>query len=54
MLDFKDVEFVGQGFIDEIFRVFKKLHPGTNIVALNANHNVTQLIQLAKQLDTLP
>lgn len=51
VLDFKDVDFVGQGFIDEIFRVFKKQHPNTRIIALNANHNVNQLIQLANSID---
>jgi hypothetical protein len=54
MLDFKDVDFVGQGFIDEIFRVFKKHHPNTRIIAINANDNVTQLIQLAKSLQNNP
>jgi hypothetical protein len=27
ILDFKGVKSIGQGFADEIFRVFKKAHP---------------------------
>ena len=48
MLDFHGIEMVGQGFIDEIFRVFANTHSAVTIKAINANKHVQQLIQLAK------
>ncbi|MCB0390460.1 MAG: DUF4325 domain-containing protein [Bdellovibrionales bacterium] len=44
-LDFKGVEEVGQGFIDEIFHVFKKRHPGIQVIYVNANPAVEFMIQ---------
>jgi len=40
ILDFKDITSVGQGFVDEIFRVFKNEHPETLIKYCNANTDV--------------
>jgi excisionase family DNA binding protein len=34
-LDFKGVETVGQGFVDEVFRVWAADHPGTLLVPVN-------------------
>jgi hypothetical protein len=44
-LDFKDVESVGQGFVDEVFRVFKNAHPGIVIDYINANPSVEFMIK---------
>ena len=46
-LDFRGVNKVGQGFADEIFRVFAKENPSTNIVAVNASQNVAAIIRHA-------
>ncbi|MDR0952237.1 MAG: DUF4325 domain-containing protein [Oscillospiraceae bacterium] len=43
-LDFTDVEEIGQGFADEIFRVFPSNHPNSKIVAINAAPQVSQMI----------
>lgn len=45
MLDFKDVRTVGQGFVDEVFRVFQNKHPHIKIKYINANDDVTFMIQ---------
>ena len=46
-LDFRSVNKVGQGFVDEIFRVFAKENPGIRIVAVNASRNVAAMIRHA-------
>jgi len=45
ILDFKDITSVGQGFVDEIFRVFKNEHPETIIKYCNANEDVEFMIK---------
>jgi hypothetical protein len=46
-LDFKNVTELGQGFADEIFRVFQRQHPALVIESVNANPAVHMLIQRA-------
>lgn len=45
VLDFKRVETVGQGFVDEVFRVFQNEHPLIRIEHANANENVGFMIK---------
>ena len=47
LLDFKDVEQVGQAFADEVFRVFARTHPQIEIVPINANSQVMSMINRA-------
>jgi len=47
ILDFKNIENIGQAFADEIFRVFPKMNPDTEITAQNANENVLYMINRA-------
>jgi hypothetical protein len=47
ILDFKDIEYVGQAFADEIFRVFPNMNPDTLITAQNANSDVQNMINRA-------
>ena len=47
ILDFSDIAYIGQAFADEIFRVFKNLHPQTTIMAQNANEEVLYMINRA-------
>ena len=47
LLDFKDVEQVGQAFADEVFRVFARTHPQIEIVPINANSQVMSMIARA-------
>ncbi len=44
-LDFAGLNTIGQGFADEIFRVWKPQHPGIKIVTRNANPNVLFMIR---------
>lgn len=54
ILDFTDVEDIGQPFADEIFRVFKNSNPEINIIAVRTNPNIDKMIEfvtLAAQTD---
>lgn len=44
-LNFKDVGAVGQGFADEIFRVFHSHHPEVDIHAINSNPAIGAMIR---------
>ncbi len=46
-LDFKNVETVGQGFADEIWRVWQNQYPDKKIEYINANENVEAMIKMA-------
>ncbi len=45
VLDFKDVELIGQAFADEIFRVFRDEHPQIHITYVGANEQVERMIE---------
>lgn len=47
VLNFKDVEMIGQAFADEIFRVFQKQYPQIHLYSVNANDQVTKMIKRA-------
>jgi anti-sigma regulatory factor (Ser/Thr protein kinase) len=47
VLDFTDIEYIGQAFADEIFRVFPNMNPNTAIKARDANKEVQQMINRA-------
>lgn len=42
-LDFAGVEWMGQGFADQIFRVFQGEHPEVEIVPLNMNDDIQRM-----------
>lgn len=46
-LDFSGVDSIGQGFADEVFRVFKQAHPQVHIVPVAANDHVARVIARA-------
>lgn len=48
ILDFKDVETIGQAFADEVFRIFQTDHPEIKIIPINCNENVEFMIKRAK------
>ncbi len=48
ILDFKDIETVGQGFADEVFRVWKNTHPDIKIGYKNENENILFMIKRAQ------
>jgi len=47
ILDFADVESIGQAFADEIFRVWQNNHTNIKISYINANENVEFMIRRA-------
>lgn len=51
IMDFARVDTVGQAFVDEIFRVFKRSHPRIAVSAVNANEIVQFMIDRAGQQD---
>lgn len=44
-LDFSKVKTVGQGFVDEVFRVYKLKHPSVSIQYINANADIIFMIK---------
>lgn len=50
ILDFTDVQTIGQAFADEIFRVFQQEHPEIDLYPINANEEVSQMIARAKSM----
>lgn len=52
--DFDGVEFMGQGFADEVFRVFKNSHPEVEIVPINACPFVLRMIKHVQRTQRTP
>ncbi|PSH03550.1 MAG: ArsR family transcriptional regulator [Acidobacteria bacterium] len=50
IFDFNGVEFIGQAFADEIFRVFANSHPEMALLPANANREVQHMIERAKAI----
>ena len=48
VLDFENVNQIGQAFADEIFRVFARSHPGISVQFINANDDVRRMIKRAQ------
>jgi anti-sigma regulatory factor (Ser/Thr protein kinase) len=48
VLDFQNVNQIGQAFADEIFRVFARSHPGIDLQSINANEEVLKMIRRAQ------
>ena len=45
ILDFEGVEEIGQGFADEVFRVFSIAHPGTELIPIRMQPEVEAMIK---------
>jgi hypothetical protein len=45
-LDFDGIESVGQGFIDELFRVWQNDHPQTRLIPIRANRSIISVIAM--------
>ena len=48
VFDFQGVEEIGQAFADEIFRVYRKNHPGITLADMNANAAVQAMLKRAR------
>ena len=44
-LDMRDVQSVGQGFADEIFRVFTSAHPEVSVTTINASPGIDAMLR---------
>ena len=51
ILDFHGVEGVGQGFVDEVFRVWASAHPGTRLVPRDMNAAVEFMLRRGVRLE---
>lgn len=47
VLDFKGVDLIGQGFADEVFRVWAREHPATQLVPIEMNGSVEFMVERA-------
>ena len=50
ILDFSGIEEIGQGFADELFRVFPSQHPNTTLTPINCSEQVQQMITRVRYL----
>jgi hypothetical protein len=48
VLDFGNVNQIGQAFADEIFRVFARRHPGVELQLINANEDISNMVRRAE------
>lgn len=48
ILDFSGVDFIGQAFADEVFRVFAKKNPQVTLMPIHINAQIERMIQAAK------
>jgi hypothetical protein len=44
VLDFSGIDFIGQGFADETFRVFALANPRTRLIPVNCTETVEKMI----------
>jgi hypothetical protein len=49
-IDFTGVELVGQGFCDEVFRVFAAAHPEDVLVPTGMNESVSFMVRRARRM----
>ncbi len=49
VLDFRGVEGVGQGFADEVFRVWARAHPAVSLEPVNMNETVAFMVERARR-----
>jgi anti-sigma regulatory factor (Ser/Thr protein kinase) len=54
VLDFKGVEGVGQGFADEVFRVWHREHPEVRLIAVNMRDPVQFMVERARRAARSP
>jgi anti-sigma regulatory factor (Ser/Thr protein kinase) len=48
ILDFKDINEIGQAFADEVFRVFQTSHPEVKLVSIHATPQIRSFIKRSK------
>lgn len=53
VLDFREVETIGQAFADEMFRVYPEAHPNIHLYPIGATEQVQRMIDIAGRLTHL-
>lgn len=53
ILDFSGIDEIGQGFADELFRVFANQHPSTKLTPVNCNAEVDKMIRRVRSADSV-
>jgi hypothetical protein len=48
IFDFENVDYIGQAFADEIFRVFAQNHPNIELNVINVNPEIEKMIKRAR------
>jgi hypothetical protein len=48
VVDFAGVERVGQGFVDEVFRVWPRANPDTSVVPVGMSPDVDFMVERAR------
>ena len=43
LIDFEDIQWMGQGFAHQVFVVFAKEHPDISLVPINMNEDITKM-----------
>jgi anti-sigma regulatory factor (Ser/Thr protein kinase) len=49
LLDFQEVESIGQAFADEIYRIYARNNPEVNIISINTNDQIKKMIKRAEE-----
>lgn len=49
VLDFEDIEWMGQGFADQMFRVFNAEHPEITVTPINMNEDINKMYRHVKR-----
>ena len=52
VLDFRGVEGVGQGFADEIFRVWTAAHPSVSLEPVNMNETIDFMVERTRRRES--
>lgn len=49
VLDFTGVELIGQGFADEVFRVWQREHPDVRLMPVNMSEPIAFMVERARR-----
>jgi hypothetical protein len=49
VLDFTGVELIGQGFADEVFRVWQHQHPEVRLMPVNMSEPIAFMVERARR-----
>lgn len=50
VIDMEGIEWIGQGFADQFFRVFASQNPSIELRVINANEDVLRMLRYVREL----